>query len=403
MIMRARRFALQVGAVLGVFLQDWPLRVSSVVVPVAGAAGATFVLVSVLAIANGVADAVRRGAANDVAVALQREAQIERSSRFSRDELAAMTAALNELPSKSEGRARLVSPELVQTVDTISRGGEAGAQVLARGISAPGIALRKQFRIVEGRPFTPGKLEVIVGRRLARDFAGLTLGTSLTGGTREWSIVGVFESGGGTEESEVWMDLDSARTESGSTTPISSLRVQLLGESELGTLRESVRRSPGLQVRVVAEREYQSRLFSSAAERLRRLAFGLALLLAIGAVAASMNTTSSSIAVRERHVATLRALGFGPSATSMALLLEAMLLGALGGVIGAVGALLVADGYGLSILNSATSTPLAVSATVTSASLVQGIALAGFVSALAAILPCIAVARVPVTAALNIR
>jgi hypothetical protein len=68
-----------------------------------------------------------------------------------------------------------------------------------------------------------------------------------------------------------------------------------------------------------------------------------------------------------------------------------------------VGALLVADGYGLSILNSATSTPLALSATVTSASLVQGIALAGVVSAIAAILPCIAVARVSMTAALNIR
>lgn len=114
-------------------------------------------------------------------------------------------------------------------------------------------------------------------------------------------------------------------------------------------------------------------------------------------------TTSSAILVRERQVATLRALGFIPSAASIALLLEAILLGLPGGTMGAGGAFLVADGYGLSVLNSATSTPLALSATVTSASLVQGMALAAFVSAIAAIVPCVAVARVPVVSALNIR
>ena len=402
-MMRVRRFASQIRAVLGVFLRDWPIRVSSVVVPVVGAAGATFILVSVLAISNGVSDAVRRGAAGDIALVLQGEAQTEMSSRFSDEEVAAITAALNEMPSKGRGRARLVSPELVKTVDTISRGGEAGAQVLARGISAPGISLRKKFKIVEGREFTPGKLEVIVGRHLARDFAGLTLGTTLTGSTHEWSIVGIFENGGGTEESEVWMDLDSARTESGSAARLSSLRVQLLGESEVGTLREAVSRSPPLRVQVAAEREYQSRLFSRVVERIRQLAFGLALLLAVGAAVASMNTTSSAIVVRERQVATLRALGFSPSATSIALLSEAMLLGLLGGTMGAECAFLVADGYGLSILNSATSTPLALSATVTSASLAQGIALAVFVSAIAAIVPCVAVARISVVSALKTR
>jgi putative ABC transport system permease protein len=154
---------------------------------------------------------------------------------------------------------------------------------------------------------------------------------------------------------------------------------------------------------VSAEREYQSRLFSQAVVRIRQLAFGLALLLAVGAAVASMNTTSLAIVVRERQVATLRALGFSRSATSIALLLEAMLLGLLGGALGGGGALLVADGYGLSILNSATNTPLALSTTVTSTSLVQGVVLATCVSAIAAVGPCIAAARISVLSALNIR
>ncbi len=382
--MSAAGFTSQLRAVLTVFLGDWPLRIPFLVVPVVGAAGATFILISILAIANGISDAMKRAGADDVAVVLHRDARIEMSSRLSDDDVAAITAGLN---------AHLVSPELVQTVDTVSRGGEAGAQVLARGIGAPGIRLRKQFKIVEGRLFTPGKLEVIVGRRLARDFAGLSLGTTLTGSTQEWAIVGIFEDGGGTGESEVWMDLDSVRTESGSRASVSSVRVQLLAASDLNLLRETARISPQLQVQVAAEREYQSRLFTQAVERIRLLAIGLALLLGVGAVVASVNTMSAAIVAREKSVATLLALGFAPSATAMAAFTEAVILGLLGGALGPGAALLVADGYGLSVLNGATNTPFALSAAVTLTSLAQGLSLAVILSALAAIAPSVTLAR----------
>jgi putative ABC transport system permease protein len=278
-------------------------------------------------------------------------------------------------------------------VDTISRGGEAGAQVLARGISASGLKLRTKFRIIEGRLFTPGRLEVIVGRGLARDFAGLTPGTTLTGSTQEWAIVGIFEDGGGTGESEVWMDLDSARTESGSRAPISSLRVQPLAGADLSAFREAARRNPQLQIRVEPEREHQLRQFSQAIGRVRLFALVLALLLGIGAVVASVNSMYAAIAIRQRAVATLWALGFAPSAMATAVFVEATLLGLLGGAAGAGVALLVADGYGLSVLNGATHTPFALSARVTSASVMQGLSFAAILTALAAIAPSVSIAR----------
>jgi len=402
----AGSFTSQLRGVLSVFLGDWPLRVTALVVPVIGAAGTTFILVAILAISNGISDAITRAGADNVAIVLNREAQIETQSQLADDDVAAITGALNALPAQVEGRERVVSPELVQTRDTLSRGGEAVSQVLARGISPAGLKLRKRFSIVAGRLFTPGRLEAIVGRRLARDVAGLTLGDTLTssaGSTHQWSIVGVFEVGGGTGESEVWMDLDSARFESGSRAPLNSLRVQLLAQSDLGTLREAVRRSPRLQVQVVAERDYQSRQFSRIVGRIRLLAIGLALLLGVGAVVASLNTMSAAIAARERLVATLRALGFSPYSTSIAVFAEAMLLGLLGGALGAGTASLVVNGYGLSILNGATSTPFALSATVTSSSLVQGIALAAILTAIAAIGPCVSIARASIVSALNVR
>lgn len=378
----------QFQAVLGLFLREWPRRTAALAVPIVGAAGATFILVSVFAIANGISDAVRRGGEDHVAIVLGRDAQIETSSHLSDEDLDAI---------RSQASGMIVSPELVQTVDTLSRGGEAGAQVLARGVSAAGIQLRKEFRMIEGRMFTPGKLEVIVGRRLARDFAGLEPGTTLTGSTQEWAIVGVFEAGAGTAESEVWMDLESARTESGSRVPVSSVRVSPVIGSQLGVIREALQVNGRLQVRIAADREFQMAQFSRAVERVRRLSIGLALLLGVGVAAASVNTMSAMVAERERAVATLRALGFSLSATVSAVFVETTLLGLIGGVLGASGAWFLADGYGLSVLNGTTNTPFALSAEVTTTSLVQGVSLAVVITALAAIAPCFSVARRSVT------
>ena len=117
----AGSFTSQLRGVLAVFLGDWPLRVTTLVVPVIGAAGTTFILVATLAISNGVSDAITRAGADNVAIVLNREAQIETQSQLSDDDVAAITGALNALPAQVAGRERVVSPELVQTRDTLSR------------------------------------------------------------------------------------------------------------------------------------------------------------------------------------------------------------------------------------------------------------------------------------------
>jgi putative ABC transport system permease protein len=334
---------------------------------------------------------MNRAGRDDVAIILSRDAGLENTSRLSKDEAEWIAQMMNDEALGETARNRIVSPELVRTVDTLSRGGEAGAQLLARGLTADGVQLRPTFRIVEGRMYTPGRLEVIVGRRLAEDFAGLSLGTTLTGATQEWSIVGVFEDGGSTAESEVWMDLESARAETQTRDALSSIRVQLRSAADVTVLREVLNRGPQLQVQVATARDHQTKQFSQAIGRVRLLAAGLALMLGIGAVVATINTISAAIAARQRAVVTMRALGFSPASTAMAVFIEATLQGVIGGAVGACAAFLVADGRGLSILNGATHTPFALSTWVTAKSFSQGIVLGGLLSAGAAILPSIAV------------
>ena len=386
----------QFAATLRLYLREWPTRPAPLLVAVLGAAGTTFILVSVLAIANGVTNAMERAGADDIAVIVLRSAADEMTGSLSDEDIAAIRSSAGDEVLHRPDRKDLVSAELVRTMDTISRGGEAGAQVLSRGLTASGLSMRHGFRMVSGRSFRPGAREAIVGRRLARDFAGLTIGTTLTGSTHEWQIVGVFEAGGGPGESEVWTDLETARHESGRRSDASSLRIRLASASDLARVRRAVESDPHRQLQVVSEREYQLRQSLLLVGRIRLLAAGLALLLGVGAIVASINAMYGVISARERSVATLRALGFDAVSVAVAVFAEATLLGLIGGVIGGLAAFALADGFGLSLLNVTTHTPLALDAAVTFTSLLQGLAIGALLGVLSAVLPSISVARMPI-------
>jgi putative ABC transport system permease protein len=392
-----RLFLRQLSAVCGVNVRDDLMRPINPLIAIAGAAGTAFVLVSILAVADGLSTATERAGSAGVALIVSRDAAVEMSSGLSEED---RVTTLDLIGNRSS-RRDAVSAELVRTMDTISRGGEAGSQVIARALGPEGIRLRPKFRLIAGRVFQPGTYEVIVGRRLARDFAGLSIGETVTGSTQEWRIVGIFEDGGGLGESEVWSDLEPARMENGSRSAVSSLRVPVASGAELQAVRATLDANPRLQLRVVSEREYQSRLSANLIARVRSLAFALTLLLGIGAAVATINTTYSSIAARERCLSTLRAIGFDNMSVAGAVFLEALLLGFAGGAAGGVMAWSMAGGWGLSLLNSETSTPIALDATVTVTSLLYGMASGITLGALSAVLPSVSVTRKDITATLR--
>jgi putative ABC transport system permease protein len=391
----------QFVAVLLVCVRDWPARMGAVLVAIAGTAGATFILVSVLAIANGVADAVGRAGAENLAIVVQRSAPLEMSSSLTEADISEITASMNDGSLRAAMRGGFGSPELVKMVDTISLGGESGAQVVGRGMSPAGVQMRKHFRIVEGRTFMPGTLEVIVGRHLARDFGGLEIGKTVTGEANDWVIVGVFEDGGGVGESEVWMDLETARMEGGTRRDVSSMRIRVASATDMSRLRTLIESDPRHQLALFSEAEYQAQQVKVLIGRVHLLAFALALLLGTGAVIATINTMNSVVAARRRSLATMRALGFGAGSAATAVFVEATLLGIAGGLLGAALAYFLTDGYGLALLNGTTQAPLALDAVVTIDSAVYGVIAGTILGAMAAVLPSVRVARMPILVGLR--
>jgi putative ABC transport system permease protein len=391
----------QFVSVLLVCIRDWPARIGAVLVAVAGTAGTTFILVSVLAIANGVTDAIARAGAKDLAIVVQRSAPLEMSSSLTEEDISAIRASMNHSSLSRPLHESFVSPELVKMVDTISLGGEAGAQVVGRGIGPAGLRMREEFRIVEGRAFTPGTLEVVVGRHLAREFGGLEIGKTVTGEANDWVIVGVFEDGGGVSESEVWMDLETAREEGGARRDVSSMRIGVSSAADMSRLRARIESDPRRQLRLFSEAEYQAQQAKVLIGRVRLLALALALLLGTGAVIATINTMNSVVSDRQRSLATMRALGFGAGPAATAVFAEATLLGVAGGILGATLAYVLTDGYGLALLNATTQAPVALDAVVTFNSAVYGVIAGTILGAVAAVLPSVRVARMPILVGLR--
>ena len=82
--------------------------------------------------------------------------------------------------------------------------GEANVQI--RGVGPRVLAVREQVKIVEGRFFTPGLPEVVVGRGARNAYQGLDLGSTVRLGAGTWTVVGILDAGGSAFDSEVWAD-----------------------------------------------------------------------------------------------------------------------------------------------------------------------------------------------------
>ena len=109
----------------------------------------------------------------------------------------------------------------------------------------------------------------------------------------------------------------------------------------------------------------------------------------------------SAVATRTREIATLRALGFGPVAVVVSVMVESMVLALAGGLLGAFLAWLAFDGYQTSTLNWDTFSQVTFAFNVTPALLVQGAVFAALLGLAGGIFPAIRAARLPITAALR--
>jgi ABC-type antimicrobial peptide transport system permease subunit len=267
----------------------------------------------------------------DNVLVTRRAANAEISSSVERAQ-AAIFEAQPELAIDRAGD-RLVSKESVILITLPKRDTGQATNVTTRGIGAAGFALRPQVRLIQGRAFRPGSSEVVVGKSLAERFEGASVGSVLRFGGREWRVTGVFDSSGAAFDSEVWADADQLM-QAFRRNAYSSIIAKLVDASLYEALKTRLEADPRLTLDVKTERVFYEDQSQALSKFISYLGLTLSIIFSIGAMIGAMITMYAAVANRVGEIGTLRALGFRRSAVLTAFLLESILLGAIGGVVG---------------------------------------------------------------------
>jgi putative ABC transport system permease protein len=287
---------------------------------------------------------------------------------------------------------------VVMSLPKVENGGS--TNVTLRAVTPQAFEVRGGIEIKEGRNFTPGLDEVIVGRKIMGRIEGLNLGQRLKYMDKSFVVVGVFESSGGAFESEIWGDYDimGALFQRGAGS--NSLTVRMKDASQIGALDKWIRSQPNMQLQAVPENKYYEDQAGPLAAILKGLAGFVAFVMGVGAVFGAMNTMYAIVASRTREIGTLRALGFSRFSILSSFVMESIVLALLAGAIGCLIALPM-NGYSTGTAQTQSFSEVAFSFQLTPQILLTGMIFAGVMGLVGGLLPAVRAARMPITRALR--
>jgi ABC-type antimicrobial peptide transport system permease subunit len=362
-----------------------------------GMALVVYVFATVLMLAAGLEATLVSTGRDDNVVVIRRAAQTEVQSGIDRRQ-AGVVESLPEVAMGEDGN-RLASKEVVVLISLPKRDTGKPANVVIRGVTPAGIALRPQAQLAEGRMFRPGTAEIVAGRAIARGFRGAGIGETLRFGAREWAVVGILDAGGTGFDSEIWGDAEQM-LQAFRRIGFSSLVFRLADAAQFDAVKAAIETDP----RLTLEAKREQRFYADQSEQLERfiryLGTGISVIFSIGAIIGAMITMYASVASRTAEIGTLRALGFSRASVLAAFLAEALLLGAVGGVAGLAAASLMQT-VAISTTNFQTFAEIAFGFRLTPAIVAASLAFALAMGFVGGFLPAARAARMKIVDALR--
>jgi len=372
-------------------------RKLTTVLTAGGMALVVYVFATVLMLAAGLRETLVATGQDDNVVVIRRGAQTEVQSGIDRRQ-ARIVESLPDIAVGRDGRT-LMSTEPVVLINLPKRNTGKPSNVVIRGVTAAGLALRPQVRIVEGRMFRPGTAEIVVGRAVAHGFRGTGVGETLRFASRDWTVVGVFDAGRTAFDSEIWGDAEQM-LQAFRRLGFSSLIFRLTDRNRFDAVKAEIEADP----RLTLEAKRETRFYADQSEQLSRfisyLGTTISIIFSIGAIIGAMITMYASVASRTAEIGTLRALGFSRAAILAAFLAEALLLGLAGGALGLVAAAFM-QALSISTTNFQTFAELAFSFTLTPSIVASSLAFALAMGFVGGFLPAARAARMKIVDALR--
>jgi putative ABC transport system permease protein len=271
---------------------------------------------------------------------------------------------------------------------------ESRARVLVRGVGPEAGELRPEVVITQGRMLQTGINELVVGREALQRFKGLAIGDTVKLRNVPFTVVGVFESGGDARESEMLVDVQaliSLRPKA----RYQSINVLLESSAAMSSFKAAVARNPAMGVVALSEPEHNQRLTNDATALLELVAYLVGAIMAAAASFSAASTLYTTVSARRTEIATLRAIGFGPSSVVIAILVESLLLALIGAAVGVLLTSWAINGHQFD--SRMLSTQLRIDSTL----IAIGVAWACGIALVSAVAPALHAARMPIARALR--
>ena len=319
------------GLILAYTFRNLTVRKLTTALTVVGMGLVVFVAASVMMLAHGLEKTLVATGSDDNAIFVRKAANTETISLMVRDDAGIVTTQ-PEVAVSSDGTP-IATSEIVILVNLNKAGTTDAANAVLRGTQPKALELRPKVNLVEGRMFTPGTSEVIVGRSASKNFDGCKVGQSVRFAMRDWTIVGMFDAHGAGFDSELWGDADQVQ-QAFRRTIYSSVTVRLRDPSQFEQLKTRMESDPRLTVDVKREKEYYAAQSEMMSGFIRVMGIVISVVFSIGAMIGAMITMYAAVANRTREIGTMRAIGFPRRRVLTVFLLEAIWLSLLGGGLG---------------------------------------------------------------------
>ena len=384
------RFAKQFWALLLMNLVGIPARLGLVCTIVIGVTCAVGVLVSMLALGVGAREESMGGASPNRAILTSVDAPSPAQSSIARD---TVPAILNLPGIRRDARGKpIVVFQVTVFVQARSKThrGQIGFPLIGM---TPGLAdYEPELRLTAGRMFNPGLHELIASNKCVRLYEQFGVGSKrhLRGG--DWTVVGNYDLK--STVCVVFGDGDTILSAFGRNT-YNQANLMLETPAALAEVARALETNPSLHLKVQHEAEIFEQNMQQINGILNFVSYFIGTIMAVAATIGAANALYAIVDSRRRELATLRAVGFNGAPIVASIVVESVLLAVPGALIGALVAWLLFNG--LLAIPFGASFHMA----VTPALGLLGLGWALAIGAIAALLPAVRAARVPVTVALR--
>ena len=318
--------ALSAAAIRGI-----PERLGTSLVTVISITTVMGVLVTMLALGEGVEFLSQNGVRKDRAAVVSNGSQSALVSSLPRTTLASIE---NKPGIKRDADGKpLATGVVLMIIDAVTTRNQRSAIGLWAA-SSQWPKIYPEIRIVQGRLFEPGLHELIVSERVRDRLKHVDVGDTVPVRGDPWKIVGVYHSTSSFFDNSVIADVNTVLA-AFPQSMYSTVNVILDSTAGFDTLKKAMAADPTLSADLKTETEANEAITKGLRNVLDFVSYFIGSLMGLRAVCGALSSLYAAVEMRTREIATLRAIGFTSGPVVVSVLAEGMMLAVPAALLGA--------------------------------------------------------------------